>query len=124
MIREPAELIHTQVDFQQAEMGKGRLELIHILNAPEELIGAGRIFAYASLPAEAWVEEHTHQGEREIYYYVKGYGEYNDNGKVREVGPGFMTQVRPGQYHGLRNIGDCPLEYICLVLYETGEGQK
>lgn len=121
MVKSALELKHTEADFQSAGLGNGILKLVHILNAPEEMNGVGRIFAHAVLPVGAWVEPHMHQGEREIYYYVKGQGEYYDNGITVEIGPGFMTQVRPGQYHGLKNTGDDPLEYICLILFEGEE---
>ena len=123
MIRKPSELIQSRADFQAAGMGTGSLELTHILNAPQELNGVGRIFAHAVLPVGAGVGPHMHQGEREIYYYIKGRGEYYDNGIVLEVGPGFVTQVCPGEYHGLKNTGNCPLEYICLILFEMREEQ-
>ncbi|MCB7317475.1 cupin domain-containing protein [Lacrimispora sp. 210928-DFI.3.58] len=118
MIRQASELLHTEADFKAAGLGEGVLELTHILNGAGELNGAGRIFAHASLPVGAWVGPHAHVGEREIYYYLKGSGEYYDDGRIIEVGPGCMTQVEPGQKHGLKNTGNGPLQYICLILYE------
>lgn len=112
------ELSHSEADFEAAGLGKGVLKLTHILNGPEELFRAGRIFADASLPVGAWVGPHVHEGESEIYYYIEGTGEYYDDGETVTVGPGCMTQVRAGQKHGLKNTGDIPLRYICLILYE------
>ena len=111
----------TSADFGQAGLGEGVLKLTHILNAPDEMNGAGRIFAHASLPVGAWVGPHEHKGETEIYYYLSGRGEYYVNGKTVPVYPGCMTQVLPGQQHGLKNTGDIPLEYICLILYTKAD---
>lgn len=115
------ELNHSEVDFGAVGMGSGRLEMTHILNGREELNGAGRIFAEASLPVGAWVGPHEHKGESEIYYYLEGRGEYYDNGDAVPVEPGCVTRVFAGQRHGLRNIGDVPLRYICLILDEPDQ---
>lgn len=108
----------TEADFAAAGLGEGVLKLKHILNGPEELFGAGRIFADTSLPVGAWIGPHVHKGESEIYYYIEGTGEYYDDGKTVSVEPGCMTQVRAGHQHGLKNTGTVPLRYICLILNE------
>lgn len=118
MVRTGTEFKYKEADFEAAGLGKGVLQLKHILNAPEEVDGVGRIFAHAVMPVGAWVGPHKHIGEKEIYYYLKGIGEYYDNGVTVNVAPGDMTQVEPGGCHGLKNIGNSPLEYISIVLFE------
>ena len=61
--------------------------------------------------------QHTHEGDNEIFYFLSGTGEYNDNGTIVEVGPGDTTICSDGELHGLKNTGDVPLEFIALILY-------
>ena len=96
--------------------GKGTLISRDILS-PEELAPHGRKFGYTVLPPGASIGDHTHAGDSETYYYIKGKGRYNDNGTFIEVGPGDMTFCADGETHGIENIGDEPLEYIALILY-------
>lgn len=118
MVKKNSEIKQTQIDFGAAGVGQGMVELRHILNAPEEMYGYGRMFAHACLAVGAGVEPHEHQGECEIYYFLSGQGEYYDDGRKVAVGSGWMTGVKPGQFHGLKNTGNIPLEYICLILNE------
>ena len=63
------------------------------------------------------IGEHTHVGDNEIFYFLKGTGTYNDNGTYVKVGPGDTAICNDGELHGLVNDGDEPLEYIALILY-------
>ena len=54
----------------------------------------------------------------EFYYILRGRGEYNDNGTLVELGPGDVSFTAPGEGHGILCVGDEPLEYIALILFE------
>ena len=96
--------------------GKGLLISHDILSA-EELAPHGRKFGLTVLPPGSSIGDHTHAGDSETYFILKGKARYNDNGTIVEVGPGDMTFCGDGETHGIESIGDEPLEYIALILF-------
>jgi mannose-6-phosphate isomerase-like protein (cupin superfamily) len=97
--------------------GIGEVEMHKICESVEELYGKGRLFNLMVLAPGNTIGEHTHEGDNEIFYFLSGTGEYNDNGTIVEVGPGDTTICSDGELHGLKNTGDVPLEFIALILY-------
>ena len=97
--------------------GKGETEQRKILNSVDELYGKGRLFNHMVLAPGNSVGDHTHEGDNEIYYILKGNGLYNDNGTIVRVYPGDTTICNDGEMHGLVNDTDEPIEFIALILY-------
>ena len=69
------------------------------------------------IPPGCSIGQHTHEGDFETYYILKGRARVNDNGVIAELGPGDMTQCRDGQFHSIENTGDSDLEYLAVILY-------
>ena len=97
--------------------GAGEAENHKILLGAEEMAGKGRLFNHVVLRPGCEIAWHIHHGDCKTYYILKGYGEYNNNGEVTTVGPGDMTRVNPEEGHGMKTLGEEPLEMIALVLY-------
>ena len=97
--------------------GNGETEMHLIAERVDELYGKGRLFNLMVLAPSNSIGEHTHEGDNEIFYFLKGTGEYNDNGTIVTVEPGDTTVCNDGEMHGLKNTGDVPLEFIALILY-------
>ena len=96
--------------------GKDTVKIVNILEK-EEMNGLGRLFAVSIIPPGGSIGLHTHEGDFETYYILKGRARVNDNGNVAELGPGDMTQCNDGQFHSIENIGDADLEYLAVILY-------
>jgi mannose-6-phosphate isomerase-like protein (cupin superfamily) len=105
------------VEFKCIRNGNGEAEMHKILNSEEELYGKGRMFNHMILAPGRSIGEHTHVGDNEIFYFLKGSAMYNDNGTVVRVYPGDTAICNNGEMHGLVNDGDEPLEFIALILY-------
>ena len=105
------------VEFRCIRGGIGDTEQHKICESVEELYGHGRLFNHMILPPGNSVGLHTHEGDNEIFYFLSGTGEYNDNGTIVQVGPGDTTVCNDGEKHALVNTGDVPLEFIALILY-------
>lgn len=97
--------------------GEGEAHFLRILNGPDEMYGKGRVFSQVKLEKGSEIGWHIHHGDGETYFVLKGHGLYNDNGILREVGPGDVTFVADGEGHSMKAISDEPLEMIALVLY-------
>ena len=105
------------VEFKCIRGGKGEVEQHKICESVDELYGKGRLFNLMIIEPGNSIGEHTHEGDNEIFYFLSGTGEYNDNGTFVQVEPGDTTVCNDGEMHGLVNTGDVPLEFIALILY-------
>lgn len=106
------------VDIRKMFDGAGEAKLVRIRENPEELYGKGRVFSHLYLEKGCEVGWHVHKGDGEIYYILKGQGQYSDNGHPVTLYPGDVAFVDEGQGHSLINLCDEPLEAIALVLYK------
>ncbi len=105
------------IDENGAEGGEGVLHLDNLFcegEMPENV----RLYAKATLEVGASVGYHTHIGESENYYILKGIGEYNDDGKILEVRAGDVTFTPSGHGHGIKNVGYEPLVFMALIVLE------
>jgi len=96
--------------------GQGCMDSIPLLTG-DEFHGKGRVFAVNTLKPGHSIGVHTHKGDFEIYYILKGEGIYHDNGADVRVKAGDVTYTWDGQSHGIINDGAEDLEMIALVLF-------
>ena len=106
-----------KVEFRCIRGGKGETEMRLIAENNDELMGKGRLFNHMIIQPGNSIGEHKHEGDNEIFYFIKGTGLYNNNGTMVEVGPGDTTCCKDGEFHSLENTGDEPLEFIALILF-------
>ncbi|HBN96627.1 MAG TPA: cupin domain-containing protein [Firmicutes bacterium] len=116
MIRKSKE-IKTDV-YEKRFGGEGTVTMRQLLNGPEEMYKKGRLFAHGILEVGSSLGYHVHENESETFYILRGTAEYDDNGTKVTVHPGDVTFTAAGEGHGLKNIGQEPLEYIALILYK------
>jgi mannose-6-phosphate isomerase-like protein (cupin superfamily) len=116
MIRKADEKVVEVID--NAFGGEGSIVVRSILNGSEEMSNKGRIFAHTTLQPGCSIGFHIHKGESETYYIFRGKAEFNDNGIIKTVSTGDVTFTPAEQGHGIKNIGNEPLEIIALILYE------
>lgn len=75
-----------------------------------------RLFSVAELEPGQEIAFHTHQGETETYLLLSGTGLYNDNGTKVAIQAGAVTFCPSGEGHGLKNAGNEPLRFVCLIV--------
>lgn len=97
--------------------GKGTLTNIHFLDN-EDAAGSGRLFVKSILEPGSSIGNHTHKGDFEIYYILKGKALVDDNGINAELNPGDSIHTKNGSFHSIENIGEENLEYIALILFD------
>ena len=95
--------------------GEGHVILKDLLGE-KELNGKCRMFAEVKLEPGCSLGYHEHHGESETYYILQGFGEYNDNGTLRQVKPGDVTYTPDGCGHALVNKGVSNLIFIALII--------
>ncbi len=97
--------------------GVGEITVRSLLNGPEEMSQKGRVFGHTTVYPGSEIGYHIHTGDSETYYILSGKGLYNDNGTEVEIGAGDVTYCAPGEGHGLKCLGNEPVEMIALILY-------
>ena len=97
--------------------GKGELYWHHFLST-EDAEGAGRLFALSILPPGSSIGVHTHNGDMEVYYILRGKALCTDNGKEVCLDAGDVIITPNGESHSIENIGEEDLYYISLILFD------
>ena len=97
--------------------GDGTVQITNFINSPEELNGKGRLFAKITLVPGAGIGYHLHDKDAELFYIMKGTGEYNDNGTIRTVTAGDVTICPTGTSHAITNRSDEVLELVAVIVY-------
>ena len=75
------------------------------LLSPEEFLGKGRLLSHSVIFPGSSIGVHTHKGDFETYYILKGEGVVNDNGVLTAVGPGDVVYTGSGESHSIENTG-------------------
>jgi len=102
---------------ENARGGEGIVTFEKLL-MPEEIYDKGRLFAKLTLPPGASIGHHVHDGEMESFYVLSGKAEYMDDTELVTLLPGDTSLTISGEGHGIKSIGDTPLELIALILYK------
>ena len=96
--------------------GVGDVTLFHFLTE-QEANGTGRLFVKIVIEPGNSIGTHTHDGDMEAYYILKGKGLLSDNGRDVILEPGDCNVCPDGQSHSVKNVGEEALEFIAIVLY-------
>ena len=105
------------VNRKQMFGGTGEVEMHQLLRGADEMYGKGRLFNHVVLAPGTELGWHVHDGDGEIYFIIRGTGEYNDNGTITTVSAGDVSFVGSGEGHSIKNTGTEPLEFVALILY-------
>lgn len=96
--------------------GKGHVTVVNFFEQ-EDFLGKGRLYGKSIIEPGNSIGYHTHQGDQEAYFIVKGKALYNDNGKEMVLEPGDLAICKDGDSHSIEAFGDENLEYIMLILF-------
>lgn len=68
------------------------------------------------LPEGACVGEHYHRDNEQFYLVIEGEAEITLCGEKFQAKPYTIAVIRPGGSHGIRNIGQGTLTYVCCEI--------
>ena len=57
---------------------------------------------------------HIHEGQEEVYMFVKGHGEMDIDGKRFNVREGDCVLIEDGEFHKVYNTGHLGLYFVCV----------
>jgi quercetin dioxygenase-like cupin family protein len=96
--------------------GKGEVINTELLK-PDEFCNKGRVFSKIVLKPGDSIGRHTHSGDFEAYYILKGEGKFYDNGEEKRIYAGDCALTKDGESHELINDTEENIEFIALILY-------
>ena len=96
--------------------GIGEVAMINFISE-KEAHGAGRLFGKILIEPGNSIGQHTHEGETEAYYILKGKALVSDNGNEVTLEAGDCHICPDGNFHSVKNVGDDTLEFIAVILF-------
>ncbi|WP_406242670.1 cupin domain-containing protein [Tissierella carlieri] len=96
--------------------GKGHVTVVNFFET-EDFLGKGRLYGKSIIKPGNSIGYHTHEGDQEAYFILKGKALYNENGVETILEPGDLAICRDGESHSIESAGEEDLEYIMLILY-------
>lgn len=106
-------LIRKLLDCPEFIAGDGT-QLRELLHPDKQAIALRYSLAHAVVPVGQVSTPHA-LTTSEVYYILAGRGEISINGETSPVDPGDAVYIPPQACQHIRNTGDSPLVFICLV---------
>ena len=103
------------VEAVRLKNGNGEASIINILETGE-MYGAGRLFCITKMKPGVSSGAHTHTGDFETYYILKGQARVRQRNVLR-AWTWDMLQCKDGDFHGIESIGEEELEYLAVIMY-------
>lgn len=97
--------------------GKGIVKMKD-LATPEQMYQNARLFTHIHLDPGCSIGYHTHTGETEFYYILKGEAVLNDNGTEVLMHTGDVSATGYGEGHSLENRTDETVELMALIVLD------
>ena len=113
MIRRKEDLV---VVSKKIQGGNGEASVINLMQT-HEFCGKGRLFSKIILKPGNSIGRHTHIGDLEAFYILKGEGKFHDDREEKRIYAGDLTLTNDGENHELINDSMEDLEMIALILY-------
>ncbi len=108
------------------ELGEYVLELAPGMKIPGKVFGDaalgtnGSTFSFQLFqPGTETGFLHTHKTHEELYFFLKGKGEYQVDGKIIPIQEGTVVRVSPNGKRSVRNNGTEPLVMLCVQYRAT-----
>ena len=93
----------------------GDIEIPGKVFVGEALRATGSELSFQSLvPGQDSGFLHTHKTHEELYFILKGEGEYQVDGEVFPVSEGSVVRVAPEGKRALKNTGNCEMIMLCI----------
>ncbi|HSM84110.1 MAG TPA: cupin domain-containing protein [Nodosilinea sp.] len=106
-------LIRKLLDCPEFIAGDGT-QLRELLHPDKQAIDLRYSLAHAVVPVGQVSRPHA-LATSEVYYILTGQGAMSIDGEISPVEPGDAVYIPPGARQYIRNTGETPLVFICLV---------
>jgi len=111
MHRKSSELKRDKMFLKGREYG----EAIHLADK-DDLKGSVSFYAIIKLKVGEEIGYHQHVGEKELFHFLEGQGEVNDNGQMLHVFPGDVVMTPADGWHAFKNTGAGDFVFTALIV--------
>jgi|TARA_B100000073_G_scaffold302352_1_gene269780 mannose-6-phosphate isomerase-like protein (cupin superfamily) len=80
----------------------------------DNAFGKNLILSSTMLRANQKTNGHTHSGQEEVYFFMKGEGEMQIDDERFPVKEGDVICIEDGEFHRVFNTGDFGLYFVCV----------
>ena len=95
--------------------GPGEAQLMALSGA---LPGKMRLFSQITLTPGSGIGYHVHEGETELFYFVKGAGRVKDDENYVDVKAGDSMATFSGHGHAVENTGSEDLVFVAAIVLD------
>lgn len=94
--------------------GRGRI-VKNLLFDMNSTFGKSRMIARVVLPVGASIGNHSHTGDAELYYLLKGEAEVSDNNETYTLTEGDAVFTGNGNFHSITNNSNAEVEFLAVI---------
>ncbi len=80
----------------------------------DNAFGNNLVLSSTFLRANKHTTGHKHEGQEEVYFFVKGYGEMEIDDHRFSVEAGDVICIHDGEFHKVYNTSDYGLYFVCV----------
>ncbi|MDD3244382.1 MAG: cupin domain-containing protein [Eubacteriales bacterium] len=95
--------------------GAGQVTMLHCLTG-EQLPAKCRLMAQITLQPGCGIGYHVHTGETEIFSFLQGEAQVDDNGTKRICRAGDVLATPNGCGHAVHNAGEVPVVMTAVII--------
>ena len=103
---------------ENAQGGDGSAIMAKLASA-RNMYNEVRLFSKITLKTGCGIGSHSHSGECEAIYMLKGEATYCDNGEIVTLYPGDATFCPEGEVHWIRNDKEEDVEIVALIVVKA-----
>ncbi len=96
--------------------GDGKVKIEHLWDEENELKSKTRLMAKITLEPGCGIGFHSHDGEEEIFYIIKGTVQADDNGETVILNAGDTILTGNGAGHSIKCICDKAVEMTAVIV--------
>ena len=77
-----------------------------------------RLFSVIELQPGESIGYHVHENETEMFYFMEGTAQVQDDEETHVLHPGDALSTPSGHGHSVRNTGDGPLRFVAAIILD------
>ena len=97
---------------------RGGEGIAHLTAIFPQLPANARLFSVIELQPGESIGYHVHENETEMFYFMEGTAQVQDDDAVAELHAGDALATPNGHGHGVKNIGDTPLRFVAAIILD------
>lgn len=104
-----------QVHYNKEQM-RGGEKYVQFTDLSSQVPERVRVYSILRLIPGATIGYHVHEGETELFYFLEGSGQVQDDDQIVDIQAGDSMATFSGHGHGVMNTGDQDLVLLACIV--------